>query len=346
MRKFTHTIAVATALVAGLALSGCSEDAAGGANGGDSAPLTIAVYPGALMSLPEYVGVESGIYSKHGLNVDLVDVASGPAQISAVASGSVDIAGNSAGNVLLANSRGSKLTYLNNFYSKQFYTWVASNEWLKAQGKASTEGVATLKGARVGIPARGSEAELLTNLVVKDAGLDPEKDITYVAAGVGQPGMSALVAGQIDAIVAIEPMSTLLTDTQKLGQSVLDLRQPGAGPDLLQQMPGQGRIALASNAEKRRDVFEKWTAAQTEIVALLKDPAKLDEVAGIYATKSGLEVAVAKKTIAANAANFGLDYNCSQHDSVLEYLRSSGQYKDVASSQSEVCSDFLWNAKG
>ena len=60
--------------------------------------------------------------------------------------------------------------------------------------------LADLKGKRVGNNGAGSTAEVVARTLLKNAALDPTKDVTFVNAPAGQE-VQTLAAGAIDAIV-------------------------------------------------------------------------------------------------------------------------------------------------
>ncbi len=68
---------------------------------------------------------------------------------------------------------------------------------------------ADLKGLKLGITAPGSSTDTLARYYVKKAGLGP-RDVQIIAVGSGAPGMVALEAKNIDALVYFDPVATML----------------------------------------------------------------------------------------------------------------------------------------
>src|SRR4030067_363263 len=64
-------------------------------------------YPGALLSFVAYVGVEQKIFQKHGLDPELVGIATGPDAVAALLAGGVDVMLNSGDNLMRAIEKGS-----------------------------------------------------------------------------------------------------------------------------------------------------------------------------------------------------------------------------------------------
>jgi NitT/TauT family transport system substrate-binding protein len=65
---------------------------------------------------------------------------------------------------------------------------------------------ADLKGKTIGVLALGSASDLMTRGALKEAGLDPDKDVKFLPVGVGAPMAEALDSGKVDAIAGWEGM--------------------------------------------------------------------------------------------------------------------------------------------
>jgi NitT/TauT family transport system substrate-binding protein len=306
----------------------------------DPAPLRIAVYPGSLLSLPEYVGQDAGIYKKHNLNVSLLPIATGPGQIAAAASGSADIVGNTVGNALLANAQGQDLVIVTNSFNAPLYAWLKQPDYKAPNlGKPYPENIKDFKGAKIGISTRGSEVELFTRVLLSDAGLDPDRDVTWVPIGFGQTAIAAFEAKQVDIIVSIEPVQTIL---QSRGHAVeiLDLTK-GVGPKIFQNFPGQSRVARKATTESKKATFERYIAAQEEIINYISDPKNQDAVAAILAKNSGQPIEIAKTIVAKYAKSWGYKFDCGGYQNVVTYLVKSGQFKQSQADQAQSCKDLV-----
>ncbi|HWQ73992.1 MAG TPA: ABC transporter substrate-binding protein [Syntrophomonas sp.] len=74
----------------------------------------------------------------------------------------------------------------------------------------SIQSIADLKGKNIGIFMSGTGFELVVREILKQNGLDPDKDVTLVANGNAWANVSAsLDAKQVDASIAVEPLVSL-----------------------------------------------------------------------------------------------------------------------------------------
>lgn len=70
--------------------------------------------------------------------------------------------------------------------------------------------VKDLKGLRVGVTTPGSSTDMIARYTMQRAGLT-ERDIAFIAVGSGAPGMIALEAKNVDALLSYDPIATQLT---------------------------------------------------------------------------------------------------------------------------------------
>jgi NitT/TauT family transport system substrate-binding protein len=127
-----------------------------------------------------------------------------------------------------------------------------------------------LKGMKIGVSAPGSSTHNLVKQLLAKAGLDPNRDVAIVGAGIGAGAIAAMKSGQLDAISNVDPVMTKLemdgaikvvadTRTLKGTQEVWGAPLPAgclyAPEEFVRKYPGTAQ-ALA-NAIVRAD---KWIA--------------------------------------------------------------------------------------
>ncbi|GAA3732545.1 hypothetical protein GCM10022239_06170 [Leifsonia bigeumensis] len=341
MRKKLAIAAVATAAVL---LAGCSTASP---NSGQSegeftgGSLKIQVFPGNILSLAEFIGVESGIYADHELDVELVTVETGPAATAAVVSGAVDIMSNSPGNMLIPKSQGQDLVYLSNYISRDFATWLVQEDWPTPNAdKPYPEPIKDWKGARIGVSAAGSQVELQTRILLQDAGLDPDHDVTFIAIGFGQQGFTAFAQKQVDIALGIEPMTTMIT--QAGGRLMYDNTKPELTPEPFQNLPGNGRVATSANANANPGLFAAYNEAQAEIIEFMADTANRDEVVDYFAEWSGLESELAGSVIDTFQPVFNIEFDCASLGTIMDYLNRNDLLETATTEVSDDCRDFMW----
>ena len=81
-----------------------------------------------------------------------------------------------------------------------------------------------LAGKTVGVTGPGSSTHFLLNNLLDKNGVDKDS-VTVVGVGVGQSVVAAIDQGQVDAIVQVEPVVTMLTRDGKV-EIMVDTRTP------------------------------------------------------------------------------------------------------------------------
>ena len=167
--------------------------------------VTIAVGgKAALYYLPLTLAERLGYFKDAGLEVQILDFAGGAKALQAMMGGSADVVSGGFDHVIVLRARGQKL--------KSFVLQVATPSLAlgvaKARG-ASYRSPKDLKGLNVGVTAPGSSTHIFLNYLLDGAGLSPD-DVSVIGVGTGPTAVAAMRAGNIDAIVNVEPAITLL----------------------------------------------------------------------------------------------------------------------------------------
>jgi ABC-type nitrate/sulfonate/bicarbonate transport system substrate-binding protein len=177
---------------------------------GQSAGLT-AFYTAPVVSMaPMWIAKEAGFFKKHGLDVKLVFIASGPLGTTSILSGDVDVGIIGGFAPIRAISGGAKNLVMIG-QSKNRMTGAIV-------GKKEIASVQELKGKRLGIDRIGSNPDMFTQAALARFNMDPLKDLNYVQLGSIGQGIPALKAGTIDALTTSAPHDLF---AQRLGYRVI-----------------------------------------------------------------------------------------------------------------------------
>lgn len=190
MSSWRRSVA-ASAMLFGACLGSLTESAA------QTSTLT-AFYTAPVVSMaPMWIAKEAGFFKKHGLDVKLVFIASGPVGTAAVLGGEADVgiiggfapiramAGGAKGLVIVGQTK-NRITS-------------------KIVGKKDIAGVQDLRGKRLGIDRIGSNPDMFAQAALSRFHIDPFKDLQYVQLGDTGKAIAALKAGAIDASIAGAP---------------------------------------------------------------------------------------------------------------------------------------------
>jgi NitT/TauT family transport system substrate-binding protein len=174
-------------LVGGLRPSALAQEAPP-----ETTKVTLAKSP-SLCVMPQYV-VEELLAAEGISQVDYIVTDSGPLLSEAIASGQVDFSMHFSGPLVLLLDRGRKITMLAGVHVGCFELFA----------KDGIRGLADLKGRSVGTPALESSAHVFLSAMAALVGLDPAKDINWVASAQPKP-IDLFLDGKVDAFLGFPP---------------------------------------------------------------------------------------------------------------------------------------------
>jgi ABC-type nitrate/sulfonate/bicarbonate transport system substrate-binding protein len=138
-----------------------------------------------------------------------------------------------------------------------------------------------LKGKRIAIGTFGAAADIALRVVLRQDGLDPERDVIRLQMGGGDLRFAALVGGTVDATILNFPFNL---QAEKLGFNVLlwlgeRLEMPlsgvGVRDETIQKNPGQvlglvraiyrAVVFAKANPEETVQAFMDWTRVDREL---------------------------------------------------------------------------------
>lgn len=151
-----------------------------------------------------WIGAQYGFFRKHGVNVEVVNIRSGPQTSAALASGEIQIAYTIPGTVLSAAAGGMDVAFFGGVVNR------ADGDFVVAPALSSPQ---DLRGKKVGVQSIGGGVWSLAMLALEYLGLEPTRDkITIMVLG-DQPVLTqALATGRIDAAYLGYTFSTLLKE--------------------------------------------------------------------------------------------------------------------------------------
>ncbi len=157
-----------------------------------------------------WVAYRSGSFEKYGLRLRPVYVRGTVTAVQSLLAGQVYILLEAGSATVRAWARGAKeITFIGAVGNRLDYILVTAPSVHKAED---------LKGKRIGVSQIGASSDFIARYAVQQVGLNPDKDVTILAAGGMGQRWAALTGGHIEATV-VQPPYTLLA--RKAGYPVL-----------------------------------------------------------------------------------------------------------------------------
>jgi NitT/TauT family transport system substrate-binding protein len=174
-----------------------------------------------------YVGVDSGLFKKHGLEIEELPIR------DTLSAGVQSLIG-----IDLLIGFGNPLAVLQPVASGADITVIGSHVSFDQYGMAVANSIAAvkdLKGKKVGVSALGARSDLIARVMLRRAGLDPTKDVEMVAAGLAPARALALSK---DLVQGAPLNQNVAAEAKKLGIKILEMKSVPVVTDLLMTTRG------------------------------------------------------------------------------------------------------------
>jgi NitT/TauT family transport system substrate-binding protein len=246
--------------------------------------------PAAIAFVPLQVGIERGIFAKHGLDIKRADLGGAARAHQALAAGSLDIVVAGGPDMsLVAKGQHARAVGVITVAPRQTTVIVRNDNPMKAP--------AELKGKRVGISTAGGLSDWVVRQLARQLGFAPA-DITAVALGRDEAQVAALRAGQIDATVMDFASGLRL---EELGVGRIFVKVADYVPKMIAQAVYAGNDLMA----KRPQTVRAFLAGWYETVAFMR--ANKAAIVPIAARQMDVSPAVAGKVYDELIDNYSRD---------------------------------------
>jgi NitT/TauT family transport system substrate-binding protein len=210
MRRIRQAAAV---LVAALAFgAACGGGSSTPAQSSDTLTQTVTVrsikQPLAYYG-PVFAAADNGFGKQNHLDIQLVSLQAGSQDAPALVNGTLDIGSCTFDNIANLKEQGKNIIAVYQLLNRVTLDLVVANKVLAGKSVTPTSPLAdrykVLKGLKFGISTPGSPSETFLKVMLKDAGLNPDKDVQLVRVGSIAGLFAALKSGQIDGYILSPP---------------------------------------------------------------------------------------------------------------------------------------------
>ena len=240
-------------------------------------PLRVQHYQGLLINQSTYVALYSGTFKKHGLDVTLIAIPSGPAVEAAVHAKSLDV-GTQDVDQMMINTHLQNLNFTTICGAEGSYYQVVANKEFKFMGPTTyPEVMKEFVGKRLGVTALGADTYYYWQALFQAAGLSPDSG-KYVGTGVGQQSLSAMEHNLVDATMGFEPLTSI--EVQNGARIVLNLSKGEGPPETRNTSPQLVYFVDKSFLAEHPDTVKAFNEAILEAVKFQQDPKNFGAVLG------------------------------------------------------------------
>lgn len=275
----------------GVSLVACgSSGRTGDTSDGSASKVNISVTPGGIWGIPLAAAEQEGYFADANIDVTVNAAPNGMGHNQLLASGVEDFGASSPSQVLQAVQQGQDAV-ASCGGSGPVPTSILAPKDSKlpsaATGVSAQEVLKSLRGMTLGMPAAAGTGT--SNLMVKtlaSLGLN-DGDYTLVNVGSGGTAQAALIAGQVDALMAVTPTTeTLVAKGDAVELAELSSELPNY------QLVGAFWQSTRSWAEANPQTAASFCAAMDKAYAYMNDPANADAVGSLISDAVGKDTPV------------------------------------------------------
>jgi ABC-type nitrate/sulfonate/bicarbonate transport system substrate-binding protein len=202
----------------------------------DKVRISMTGFAGQFMTFP--LAQKRGFLKEEGVEAEIIRI-SAAAGRAALSSGEVDYSTGIGGTAIGGALTGVPIRVVACYVPAPVLALVARPEF---------KSVPALKGKTIGILIAGGVAHFAARAIVKHFGLDPEKDLKYVAVGPPDARFAALSQGLVDAAVLGPPLDFA---AKKQGHNIL------ARADEVLIFPETGLVAAVKKIQEKPDEIKR-----------------------------------------------------------------------------------------
>jgi NitT/TauT family transport system substrate-binding protein len=157
--------------------------------------VTMARTTGSIGMVPLEFAVNRGYFKKQGLDVQLITVRQSDVIIAATVGGELNFM-DIIPTAILASVRGLPIRTIAVVLKRAPYVLI---------GQPNVRSPGELKGKRIGVSSVGGMSAYLVREIITRNGLNPDRDVTFLAIGGTSARTAALFGGTIDAALVVAP---------------------------------------------------------------------------------------------------------------------------------------------
>ena len=160
-------------------------------------PVTLGFTGKSLTTLIFEMSIRRGHFKQQGLDVKLITIRQSDVIIKATMAGELDFM-SIIPTAILASVRGLPIRTIAVNVDNAPYVLV---------GRPQIKSMGDLKGKKIAVSSLGSMSTLVVREIVARSGLDPDRDVTYLAVGGSETRSGAMAAGFVDAALMTIPLN-------------------------------------------------------------------------------------------------------------------------------------------
>ncbi len=187
------------------------------ADGVEKKHVSVATVGAVMGYLPVDIAITKGYFKEEGLEVERSMFPGGPKVLQSMMGGTADFGSSAYSNTLTIAAKGKKVVAV--ALMARYPGYVVG---ISAKSAEKFKSLKDMKGMKMGVTAPGSSNNLVLDYIASKEGIDHN---SFSAIGVGAEARAAAAVrqGQVDGLISVDPVITMLTQSHDL-KIVADMR--------------------------------------------------------------------------------------------------------------------------
>jgi NitT/TauT family transport system substrate-binding protein len=267
--------------------------------------VKMAIFQSNFCCFAAYVAQHLKLFEKNGVEVEFV-YGTGIQVANILISGSAEFGAFASEHGVAVTSKGQDVKLLVVTLLHPPFSVIARNDVPTPNaGKPYPEMLKDLKGLKIGISTPGASTDVTLRFLLREAGLDPQKDVTIVPVGDPTTALAALKNGLIQANMSVEPTQTAAVDGLKIAKHVLNI-EAGEGPDLFKEFAYNSVFTRGPYLKEHPQTARAVVDSIVEAEQLIQDPNEIDNMVKVaQAYMRGIDPPLLRAYLDKYRKNFG-----------------------------------------
>jgi ABC-type nitrate/sulfonate/bicarbonate transport system substrate-binding protein len=244
----------------------------------DTIRLRVNVFPTAKI-LPMFVGVDKGVFARHGLNVEVIHTENSAQQREGLAAGAFDIAQSAVDNAVAMADAGKDVVIVMGISS-------GMNELIVQPDIGSP---ADVRGRTLIVDAPNTAYALVAKKILLNAGLKDGVDYKLKPVGRGSARLEAFFESKEYAAAVMNPPFSILAVAR-------GMKSLGRTTDMLGPYQADGVFVMRTWARANANTLERYLAAYVDALRWSLAPAHRAECVAMLMEKLKLPREIAERT--------------------------------------------------
>lgn len=307
----------------GSSLAACGQSGSG-ADGGYTGDAAITGLASLIHSAPFFIAQAEGYYEEEGLKLEHIQFPGGLDTVRGIASG-IGLGTSSTIPVFIAADKGMDVKIFGNVYTAASVDFIA----LPDSGVSSIEDV---RGKKIAISTPGSNSEYFAKRTLRQAGLEPGKDVELVNVGTASESWTVVSKRVVDVAWTASPLSEKIADEH--GAKVI-----WRSRDYVKDWSDTCLTATGDFLDDNAEALKGWARALRKAMDLIKND--IEKAAQVYSSAIKYKPETALAALKNSKDFFSLELTDAQINAVIAAGKEQGQITKAPDVKSVVMRDFL-----